>query len=386
MNKVKPLTSALLALPFLAAFSVSAHANQAWPDLPDGVKNGVGAQIESKIYVGLGSMGKQFYMLDLEQLDKGWQKQADFSGPARDGATASVIGDDIYIFGGSGKVDSNAKSPIVFDSVYRFDADANSWSEVATKAPVGLLGAASYSPDDEQILFFGGYNKGKFDQYLHDVLTTDSKEEPEKWQKIVSDFMGMKPTDYQWNRQVLSYTPSTNEWQDLGASPYLPNCGAALVVDDENALLISGEIKPGLRTAEVKSYHFGEAQPWLSEHPLPTPSSQPQQEGVAGAFAGFSNGVVLVAGGANFHGAKLTFDKGNMFAHNGLPKAFNAETYVFADGAWKQDVNLKEPLAYGVSFSIDDGILMVGGENPDSSASPKVTKLAWNGKHVEQQD
>ncbi|MBA5764629.1 N-acetylneuraminate epimerase [Vibrio sp. 404] len=378
---MKPL---LLAIPLLAAFSVS--ANQSWPDLPQGVKNGVGAQIDSKIYVGLGSLGQQLYMLDLDHLDKGWQKQADFTGPARDGATASVINNDIYIFGGSGKVDEKAKSPVIFDSVYRFDSDKNSWAQVKTQAPVGLLGAASYSPDNQQVLFFGGYNKGLFDKYLADILSTDQKATPEKWQRIVDDYMGMKPVDYQWNRQVLSFNPSTNQWQALGASPYLPNCGAAMVVDKQNALLISGEIKPGLRTAEVKSYHFGKPQPWLSEHPLPTPSSQPLQEGVAGAFAGVSNGAVIVAGGANFHGAKVAFDKGNMFAHQGLAKAFNAETYVFNNGAWQQSGDLKEGLAYGLSFTVKDGVLIVGGEQSDKSASAKVAKLTWNGKQVEQQD
>lgn len=381
---MKPLNSVLMTIPLLAAFSVA--ANQTWPDLPVGVKNGIGAQVDSKIYVGLGSMGQQFYMLDLENLDKGWQKQASFSGPARDGATATVIGDDIYIFGGSGKADAKDKSPVIFDTVYRFDSSENKWSQMSTKAPVGLLGAASYSPDNQQVVFFGGYNKPLFDKYLSDILTTDQKAEPKKWQKIVDDYMGLKPVDYQWNRQVLSFNPNTNQWQDLGASPYLPNCGSALVANQENALLISGEIKPGLRTAEVKTYQFGQAQPWISEHPLPTPESQPLQEGVAGAFAGMSNGVVIVAGGANFHGAKLTFDKGNMFAHNGLKKAFNEETYVFMDGAWKQGSDLAEGIAYGISFTLPQGVLMVGGEKPDASSSTKVAMLSWDGKQVEQQD
>ncbi|WP_408646774.1 N-acetylneuraminate epimerase [Vibrio ponticus] len=381
---LKTLYPVLLTAPLLAAFSVS--ADQTWPDLPQGVKNGVGAQVDSKIYVGLGSLGQDFYMLDLDNLEKGWQKQAQFTGPARDGATASVIGEDIYIFGGSGKADAKAKSPVIFDTVYRFDSQNNSWSKMQTTAPVGLLGAASYSPDNQQIVFFGGYNKPLFDKYLSDILTTDQKAQPEKWQKIVDDYMGLKPVDYQWNRQVLSFNPNTNQWQDLGSSPYLPNCGAALVTDKQNALLISGEIKPGLRTAEVKTYQFGQAQPWISEHPLPTPESQPLQEGVAGAFAGMSNGAVLVAGGANFHGAKQAFDQGNMFAHNGLAKAFNTETYVFKDGAWKQGNDLAEGVAYGLSFTVPQGVLMVGGEKTDKSASTKVAMLTWNGTQIEQQD
>ncbi|GHX55294.1 hypothetical protein VCSRO64_3460 [Vibrio cholerae] len=96
-----------------------------------------------------------------------------------------------------------------------------------TTSPVGLLGASSYSPDNRQILFFGGYNKAYFDRYLRDISTTDKQANPEVWQRIVDDYMGMKPTDYKWNRNVISYLPEKQEWRYLGMSPYLPNCGSA---------------------------------------------------------------------------------------------------------------------------------------------------------------
>lgn len=133
---MKLITSLSLALPLLAGLSSTAYANQHWPDLPEGVKSGVSAQVGNKLYVGLGSMEQRFYMLDLDQMDKGWQQQADFSGPARSGATAAVLGDSIYIFGGSGKANASDKSPILFDTVYRFDAKTNQWEQVKTKTPV----------------------------------------------------------------------------------------------------------------------------------------------------------------------------------------------------------------------------------------------------------
>lgn len=383
---MKLITSLSLALPLLAGLSSTAYANQHWPDLPEGVKSGVSAQVGNKLYVGLGSMEQRFYMLDLDQMDKGWQQQADFSGPARSGATATVLGDSIYIFGGSGKANASDKSPILFDTVYRFDAKTNQWEQVKTKTPVGLLGAASFSPDNQQILFFGGYNKAYFDQYLSDINTTDRKTNPTGWQEIVDNYMGMKPLDYKWNRQVLSFNPKNGSWNEIGQSPYLPNCGTALVAEGESATLVSGEIKPGLRTAEVKQYRFGGAQPWSSMHELPAPEAGTVQEGVAGAFAGKSNGALIVAGGANFHGAKAAFESGKMFAHEGLSKAYNPEIYVQKNELWARVNNLPEGLAYGASFTTDDGVLIAGGEKADRSASNKVYLLEWNGSGVDIHD
>ncbi|MCG9788097.1 N-acetylneuraminate epimerase [Vibrio barjaei] len=361
-------------------------ASESWPDLPEGIKSGVSAQIGDKVYAGLGSSGSAFYLLDLANIDKGWQKQADFIGPARNGATATAVNDKIYIFGGAGKEQADATSPILFDTVYQFDTTNDTWSQVKSTSPVGLLGAASYSPNGSQIVFFGGYNKAYFDQYLYDINTTDKKAQPDKWQSIVDNYMGMAPRDYKWNDKVVSYDPKTNQWNTLIVSPYLPNCGSALVSDGNTATLVSGEIKPGLRTAEVKQFNFGAAQPWKSLNSLPAPQSSNVQEGVAGAFGGESNGVVLVAGGANFHGAKQAFEQGKLFAHNGFSKAFNPEIYVLKDNLWLQANNLPEGSAYGASFTTPKGVLIAGGEMADRSASKKVYLLSWNGKSVDIQD
>jgi len=182
---------------------------------------------------------------------------------------------------------------------------------------------------------------------------------------------------------VISYSPQSNEWVELGTAPYLPNCGSALLSQGPKATIISGEIKPGLRTAEVKQYNFGQSQPWQSLHSLPAPKGGQVQEGVAGAFSGLSNGVVIVAGGANFHGAKVAFEQGNMFAHNGFGKAFNPEIYVLNNGLWSQSVSLPEGLAYGASFTTEQGVLVVGGEDSKRKAREDVYLLSWNGDSVE---
>ncbi|WP_443216779.1 hypothetical protein [Rhizobium sp. Root1203] len=58
---------------------------------------------------------------------------------------------------------------------------------------------------------------------------------------------------YQWNTRVLSYKPADNQWSALGDNPFLPNCDSAIAKKDDNFAVVSGEIKPGLRTPDVKS-------------------------------------------------------------------------------------------------------------------------------------
>ncbi|GAL35786.1 sialic acid-induced transmembrane protein YjhT possible mutarotase [Vibrio maritimus] len=91
--------------------SAVATAKDAWPDLPQGIKSGVSAQIGNKLYAGLGSSGQAFYMLDTTRPELGWQQLSDFIGPARNGATATAIGSKIYVFGGAGKTSLTPSLP-----------------------------------------------------------------------------------------------------------------------------------------------------------------------------------------------------------------------------------------------------------------------------------
>lgn len=363
--------------------SFSCLANASWPDLPTGIKNGVSAQVGNTLFVGLGSTQKEFFSLDLNDLSKGWQKEADFIGPARDGATATAIGESIYVFGGSGKANKKDKSPVVFDTIYRYQTKTDQWEQIKSKSPVGLLGASSYSPDQKEILFFGGYNKGYFDEYLASVTSIDKSKDPKKWNRVVDDYMGMKPQDYKWNSDVISFNPVTGLWGNVGKNINLPNCGAALVTKNQTAVIVSGEIKPGLRTAQVKKFDFGSGTPWTQLSELPSPKGQSLQEGLAGAYAGISNDAMIVFGGANFHGAQKEFKNGKMFAHDGLAKIYNPEMYIYQDTQWKQVNDFPKGLAYGSSFSLKDGLLVVGGEDSTQTPMEKVYLLKWNGKSVD---
>lgn len=115
----RPLTQSLVGCVAAVGLSLNvAVAEPGWPDLPVGVKNGVSARVGDTLYVGLGSAGTAFHALDLKDRAKGWVKRSSFPGPATHGAAAATSNGQIFVFSGNGKPTSDAKSPIIFDTIY----------------------------------------------------------------------------------------------------------------------------------------------------------------------------------------------------------------------------------------------------------------------------
>ena len=85
----------------------------------------------------------------------------------------------------------------------------------------------------------------------------------------------------------------------------------------------------------------------------------PDREGFAGAYAGASDGCLIVAGGANFPGKKPW--------ENGKKVWYDT---VFAldqpEGAWRIIGKLPRPLGYGVSVTTSNGIVCIGGSDAET--------------------
>jgi len=82
----------------------------------------------------------------------------------------------------------------------------------------------------------------------------------------------------------------------------------------------------------------------------------PDKLGVAAPFVGESDGALLVAGGANFP---------NGYPWQGGKKAWHDTIYALSatNGQWQNVGHLQRPLAYGISLSIPQGVLCIGGSD-----------------------
>ena len=84
-------------------------------------------------------------------------------------------------------------------------------------------------------------------------------------------------------------------------------------------------------------------------------SAIPDANGFAGSYAGVSNGVLLVAGGANFPDDKRPWT-------NGIKTWYDQIFMLEKPGAeWKEVGKLPRPMAYGVSLTCADGLICLGG-------------------------
>lgn len=85
--------------------------------------------------------------------------------------------------------------------------------------------------------------------------------------------------------------------------------------------------------------------------------SVPDAHGYAGAFAGVSSGHLLAGGGANFPDGVMPW--------NGGKKVWHDRVFALAldvrDAAWREIGRLPARNGYGVSLTVPDGVLIVGG-------------------------
>lgn len=95
----------------------------------------------------------------------------------------------------------------------------------------------------------------------------------------------------------------------------------------------------------------------------------PDKHGFAAAFAGVSNGALLVGGGANFPDAPLA---------EGGTKIWHDRVFVLThpDDGWQVAGQLPGPRGYGVSVPAGDGVLCIGGSDA-SQHHDECFLMAW---------
>jgi len=83
----------------------------------------------------------------------------------------------------------------------------------------------------------------------------------------------------------------------------------------------------------------------------------PDERGFAGAFAGVSEHFLLAGGGANFPDGRLPWNGGTKVWHD---KLFSLDLSK-PEGAWREIGRLPAANGYGVSLTVQEGVLIIGG-------------------------
>lgn len=135
--------------------------------------------------------------------------------------------------------------------------EAARWEKVAdikpfgTETEVSVIGAVAQPAGVHSILVFGGFDKTVWDEW--GKTWHQAKKTPEA-NAVKTAYFKQSAEKFGFSRKILSYNTVTDTWVVANEMPaeFSGNCGAAVLKDALEFLVISGEIKPGVRTAEAK--------------------------------------------------------------------------------------------------------------------------------------
>ncbi|GAB2662904.1 YjhT family mutarotase [Vibrio panuliri] len=335
------------------------------PPLPLGLKNGVAFSHHDSVFAGLGSMGEQWLMLDLNE-QQHWQPKAPFPGVARNDAVCVPVRGGCYVFSGAGTTTELGYATVLVDGYY-YDCQQDSWHLVTEDIPVGLLGGAGIAIDDS-LYFVGGYNKVQFDGLMAQLSALERQASPDLKQATLVEFMSRPIEEYQWNQQIYRFDCKSQQWSRVAENPFQANCGAGVFRSDGTLTLVEGEVKPGLRSLHTKQLTFEAGQLTSSSYLPSIVEDDPKHEGLAGAFCGDVNGLWIVAGGAYFIGSQSNYRTEQYYSHQGLSKTFTDNVWCFDGCEWQHAGQLPQGCAYGAAVTTSQGMAMIGGESPQGDA------------------
>ena len=231
---------------YLLSYNGSKVTTKLLPALPVALDNMAGAYGGGYIYVAGGQTDGQAAnkAFRLKWPDgKRWEALPDFPGKPRLQPVAAVQNGTeramFYLLGGYSAEGTNGNG-VCYDPLY------NKWSEtseiIVAGEPVALVGAAAVNSGTSFIVCVGGVNKSIFDQAL-------GGPQP--------DYMTHEPAWYKFRTTLLIYNTITDTWSELEGDSCLARAGAAVVdyaVGGKHRwLVINGESKPGVRSADAAS-------------------------------------------------------------------------------------------------------------------------------------
>lgn len=196
-----------------------------FPKLPKPLANAAGAIINDKIYIAGGNetmtderASSHFFMLDLSNINGGWQNLKSWDGPPRGFAVGAGQNGKFYLFSGR-NYSKEQGITILFDG-HVYDPKNGTWEKLDNNFPIMAGGSLSF--DKDKIVLLGGTDK----------IIAGSDKHPG------------------FGNTIRIYNTTTNTLKQIEA-PYKIAVTTSVARHDNTFYICSGETKPGIRTPTI---------------------------------------------------------------------------------------------------------------------------------------
>ena len=208
-----------------------------WPSLPCAMDNFTVVLCGRDVVVYDGS---QLLKLNLDRLCEGWKTCEEVHGQKLGQPVSGCIDGDFCTWGGSTARTAEREAQLRL-SGYRYGAKPTELKTPVDESgnPIFLGGAAAVNLSDSVVLAVGGVNKDIF-------LEAVNHPKP--------GYMTHPIAWYRFNPYVCIY--DREGWHLIGRSDITARAGAALALHGNDVYLVGGELKPGIRTADIYRMTF----------------------------------------------------------------------------------------------------------------------------------
>lgn len=218
------------------------------PALPIPIDNGGAALIGKRLYVTGGNQpdgGKTLYVLDLDA-PVSWKRLADYPGEQRVQPVVLAAPDALYLIGGYA-FDASQQLCTLATDILKYDPATDTWKRMVGLVPEKdgtprcLVGGSGVYRDG-CLFLTGGVNYDIFRRAMEG--------------RAPADYMRKTPAWYRFNDDVLVYDLRCHTWQVIPDVPGMARAGGILLEQDGTLYMICGEVKPGVRTAQISCFHL----------------------------------------------------------------------------------------------------------------------------------
>lgn len=251
----------------------------ALPALPEPLSFMAGALVGNTLFVAGGQTtmknavaAKSFWALDLSRRGRGgadfaWQALPAWPGPARVLPVAAALrganGPEFFL--ASGRLPEAGKATRLLSDAYAFDPATRSWRVLppvgdGVRGGLSVMAGSAAAVGDEVWLFGGDRGELFLEVEAHDLAIADLRaagaERPDVVRAIEARLAAKRALHAAhpgFAREVLAFDGRKNGWRVAGTMPagLTPPVTTLAVRHGAALLLPSGEVKPGIRTADV---------------------------------------------------------------------------------------------------------------------------------------
>jgi sialate O-acetylesterase len=248
---------------------------QSFPSLPLAFDNMTGAKVGNYVYIAGGNANgipsNLCFRLNLHQIDHGWEQLPSYPEMPRVQPVAvaqQLNGEACFFLLGGYTPYSDSIQGEVNTNGYVFIPSLNRWRRI--KSPylfnqdLSIAGGIGMAFQNRYIIWFGGVNKTIFqyglliDHQLMEAKVARNESEVKRHSFQQKNYLSHDVQWYQYNPDVMIYDVKLKKWECLGQSGHAARAGCALITYKNGFIIVGGEIKPGIRSANVYQGHIEE--------------------------------------------------------------------------------------------------------------------------------